>query len=114
MDQGWRAFSADAAGQVRCRQRRADSRFPRRNVGDLRAFARHPESIHRAAQWRLWQHYADAGGAVGVWHEMLPLSDGSYHSLYGNMPPTSIGALRPLRQQAWEMETTATAERQRP
>ena len=84
-----------------------------RSVGDLRAFARHPESIHRAAQRRLWQHYARAGGAVGVWHEMLPLSEGSYHSLYGNMPPTGIGALRPLRQQAWEMETAATADSRR-
>jgi hypothetical protein len=85
-----------------------------RNVGDLRAFARHPESIHRAAQKRLWEHYAGAGGAVGVWHEMLPVSEGSYHSLYGNMPPTGIGVLRPLREQVWEMETVATAERGRP
>jgi hypothetical protein len=75
-----------------------------RNTSELRAFARHPASSHRAAQQRFWQHYAAAGGAVGVWHEMLPLAEGTYHSLYGNMPPTGIGVTRPLRQQAWEME----------
>jgi fumigallin biosynthesis monooxygenase-like protein len=75
-----------------------------RNTGGLQAFARGPGSTHRAAQRRLWQHYAAAGGAVGVWHEMLPIAGGSYHSLYGNMPPTGIGASRPLRQLAWEMD----------
>jgi hypothetical protein len=74
-----------------------------RNAGDLLAFAHHPESPHRAAQRRLWRHYAGAGGAVGVWHEMMPLAGGTYHSLYGNMPPTGIGVTRPVRQHAWEM-----------
>jgi len=73
-----------------------------RTVDDLHAFARHPASTHRAAQQRLWEHYAAAGGAVGVWHEMLPLAEGAYHSLYGNMPPMGIGAIHALRPLAWE------------
>jgi hypothetical protein len=44
---------------------------------------------------------------------MLPLNEGTYHSMYGNMPPTGIGVLRPFRQQAWEMETAVTVERRR-
>jgi hypothetical protein len=75
-----------------------------RSADDLHTFAHHPASSHRAAQQRLWRHYAAAAGAVGVWHEMLPLAAGSYHSLYGNMPPTGIGAMHTLRPSAWDMD----------
>jgi hypothetical protein len=78
-----------------------------RSTGELRAFANYPASPHRVAQRRLWRHYAAAGGAVGVWHEMFSLGGGTYHSLYGNMPPTGIGMTRPVRQQAWEMDAVA-------
>lgn len=80
-----------------------------RSVDDVHAFAHHPASSHRAAQQRLWRHYAAAGGAVGIWHEILPLAEGAYHGLYGNMPPTGIGATRALRPLAWEMDATSSA-----
>ena len=70
-----------------------------RDAEDLHTFARDPDSPHRAAQQRFWRHYAAAGAAVGVWHELLPTS--GPESLYGNMPPTGIGALRDVRPQAW-------------
>jgi hypothetical protein len=68
-----------------------------REIDDLLEFARRPASTHLAAQKRLWRHYAAAGGAVGVWHEILPVPEIAYGCLYGNMPPTGIGALRGLR-----------------
>lgn len=70
-----------------------------RGAEDLHAFARDPNSSHRAAQKRFWRHYAAAGAAVGVWHELLPAC--APESLYGNMPPTGIGALRGVRPLAW-------------
>lgn len=76
-----------------------------RSAGELQAFAHQPASTHRSAQRRLWRHYAAADAAVGVWHEMLPLAEGTYHSLYGNMPRTGIGVSRPLRRQQWDLDT---------
>jgi heme-degrading monooxygenase HmoA len=80
-----------------------------RSKGDVHAFAHHPASSHRTAQRRLWRHYAAAGGAVGVWHEMLPLAAGGYHGLYGNMPPTGVGAMGARGPLAWELDADATA-----
>ena len=70
-----------------------------RDAADLHAFARGPNSSHRAAQKRFWRHYAGAGGAVGIWHELLQAN--APESLYGNMPPTGIGAPRGVRLPAW-------------
>ena len=72
-----------------------------RDAQHLHAFARDPNSSHRAAQKRFWRHYAAAGAAVGVWHELLP--ECAPESLYGNMPPTGIGALRDVRPLAWSV-----------
>ena len=76
-----------------------------RDAEGLRRFARDPDSTHRAAQKRFWRHYAAAGAAVGVWHELLPAS--APESLYGNMPPTGIGALRDVRALAWTVSGPA-------
>ena len=70
-----------------------------RDAQDLHTFARDPNSPHHAAQKRFWRHYAAADAAVGVWHELLPAS--APEALYGNMPPTGIGALRDVRPRAW-------------
>jgi hypothetical protein len=78
-----------------------------RGIDELHEFTRRPASTHLAAQKRLWRHYAAAGGAVGVWHEILPVPGAAYECLYGNMPPTGIGALRGLRPLAWQMDATA-------
>ncbi|WP_194908512.1 monooxygenase family protein [Catenulispora rubra] len=40
--------------------------------------------------------YMRSNGAVGIWHEMLSVRAGSYQCLYGDMPPTGIGAFRGL------------------
>jgi Domain of unknown function (DUF4188) len=76
-----------------------------RDAQDLHTFARDPLSPHRAAQQRFWRHYAAGGAAVGVWHELLPAS--APESLYGNMPPTGIGALRDVRPLAWTVSGPA-------
>ncbi len=76
-----------------------------RDAEDLHTFARDPNSPHRAAQRRFWRHYSAAGAAVGVWHELLPAS--APESLYGNMPPTGIGALRDVRPLVWNVTGSA-------
>lgn len=84
-----------------------------RGSADIHAFVHGRESTHRAAQRRLWQHYADADGAVGVWHEMFPLADRAYHGMYGNMPPTGIGTIRPLVPSTWNVDPAGSQSQPR-
>ncbi|MEY9895071.1 hypothetical protein ABIA35_003106 [Catenulispora sp. MAP12-49] len=67
----------------------------------LHTFARDIDSPHRAAQERFWRHYAAGRAAVGVWHELLTAA--APEALYGNMPPTGIGALRDVQPLAWKV-----------
>ncbi|MEY9857731.1 hypothetical protein ABH935_003339 [Catenulispora sp. GAS73] len=67
-----------------------------RRAGDIRAFSHDESRTHRPAQDRFMARYMRANGAVGIWHEMLSVRAGSYQCLYGDMPPTGIGAFRGL------------------
>jgi hypothetical protein len=71
-----------------------------RDTDDLFGFARRFDGRHRDAQRRHFRHYG-ATEAVGVWHEVMPSREGEYHGLYGNMPPTGMGALRPVHGREW-------------
>jgi len=44
--------------------------------------------------------------AVGVWHELLVSAEGQHQGMYGNMPPTGLGALRPVRPGQWSAQPT--------
>jgi hypothetical protein len=78
-----------------------------RGSDDLLRFAREASGMHRSAQRRFWRHYG-SGGAVGVWHELLPVAAGAHHGVYGNMPPMGLGALGPIRPEPWWLETAAS------
>jgi hypothetical protein len=67
-----------------------------RRAGDIRAFAHDDARTHRPAQNRFWRKYFSGSGAVGIWHEMLSVNKGAYQCLYGDMPPTGLGAIRGL------------------
>ena len=69
-----------------------------RGHDDLRRFARGER--HRSAQRRYWWHYGASDG-VGVWHELIGSPSGQHHAMYGNMPPTGLGALRDVRSEEW-------------
>jgi hypothetical protein len=71
-----------------------------RHVDDLHRFARTAAGPHRAAQRRYWWHYG-ASDAVGVWHEVVAPAAGDLHGVYGNMPPTGLGALQPTGPDQW-------------
>jgi fumigallin biosynthesis monooxygenase-like protein len=77
-----------------------------RSSEDLHRFARQPAGPHRSAQRRFWWNYG-SGAAVGVWHELVVPAEGAHHAVYGNMPPTGLGALHPVRAgQWWARETS--------
>ncbi|MEY9890656.1 hypothetical protein ABIA35_000635 [Catenulispora sp. MAP12-49] len=67
-----------------------------RRAGDIRAFSHDENRTHRPAQDRFTDRFTRSNGAVGIWHEMLSVRAGSYQCLYGDMPPTGIGAFRGL------------------
>ena len=77
-----------------------------RGAEDLHRFARAAAGPHRAAQRRLWWNYG-SGGAVGVWHELVVPAEGAHHAVYGNMPPTGLGALHPVRAGRWWARETS-------
>ena len=74
-----------------------------RRPEDLHRFASDPGGPHRAAKHRYWWHYGSTE-AVGVWHELLISSEGQHQGMYGNMPPTGLGALRPVRPGQWSAQ----------
>ena len=71
-----------------------------RSTDDLHGYARERAGSHRSAQRRYWWHYGASDG-VGVWHELMHSPEGSHHALYGNMPPTGLGAHRTVRTEEW-------------
>ncbi|MEY9849222.1 monooxygenase family protein [Streptacidiphilus sp. MAP5-3] len=68
-----------------------------RRAGDIRAFAHDPQRSHRPAETAFWKRYFAGRGAVGIWHEMLSVRAGGYQCLYGDMPPTGLGAIMGLQ-----------------
>ncbi|MBF9073289.1 DUF4188 domain-containing protein [Streptacidiphilus sp. NEAU-YB345] len=68
-----------------------------RRAGDIRAFAHDAQRAHRPAETAFWKRYFAGKGAVGIWHEMLSVRAGGYQCLYGDMPPTGLGAIMGLQ-----------------
>jgi hypothetical protein len=77
-----------------------------RRTDDLHRFARDATGPHRPAQRRFWWHYGSSE-AIGVWHEVVVTAEGGHHGVYGNMPPTGLGALHPVRDGQWWAQTPA-------
>ncbi|WP_211274233.1 DUF4188 domain-containing protein [Streptomyces chattanoogensis] len=60
----------------------------------LLAYASDQGGEHRPA-WAAFNRRVRAGrGKVGVWHETYAVPAGSYESIYVNMPPFGLGAVR--------------------
>ncbi|AJT64174.3 hypothetical protein T261_2495 [Streptomyces lydicus] len=60
----------------------------------LLAYASDQGGEHRPA-WAAFNRRVRAGrGKVGVWHETYVVPAGSYESIYVNMPPFGLGAVR--------------------
>ncbi|MFD0370054.1 DUF4188 domain-containing protein [Streptomyces sp. NPDC127114] len=64
-----------------------------RRAGDLRAYAGDTGRRHHPAQTAFWRRYFGSNGAVGIWHEIYSVRPGAYQALYGDMPPTGVGAV---------------------
>ncbi|MFJ7067688.1 DUF4188 domain-containing protein [Streptomyces sp. NPDC101115] len=64
-----------------------------RRAGDIRAYAGDAGRRHHPAQNAFWRRYFSSNGAVGIWHEIYSVRPGAYQALYGDMPPTGIGAI---------------------
>jgi hypothetical protein len=76
-----------------------------RRPEELHQFASEFAGPHRSAKRRYWWHYGSTD-AVGVWHELLVSAEGQHHGMYGNMPPTGLGALRAVRPGEWSAQQT--------
>ncbi|MGW1375563.1 DUF4188 domain-containing protein [Streptomyces sp. NPDC002446] len=60
----------------------------------LLAYAGDQGGEHRPA-WAAYNRRARAGrDRVGIWHETYAVPAGSYESIYANMPPVGLGAVR--------------------
>ncbi|MEV5278528.1 DUF4188 domain-containing protein [Streptomyces sp. NPDC052811] len=60
----------------------------------LYAYAHSPEMFHHRA-WAIInrkEHKGKARGHVGLWHETYVVPEGSYESIYADMPPFGLGA----------------------
>ncbi|MFI5710212.1 DUF4188 domain-containing protein [Kribbella sp. NPDC051620] len=58
----------------------------------LQAFANDPGRTHRPA-WTNFFKYAYQGNNVGIYHETYIVPAGHTETIYGNMPPTGLGAV---------------------
>ncbi|MEU4844498.1 DUF4188 domain-containing protein [Streptomyces gilvosporeus] len=64
------------------------------SMDKLLAYAVDQGGEHRPA-WTAYNRRARAGrGKVGFWHETYAVPAGSYESIYANMPPHGLGAVR--------------------
>ena len=60
----------------------------------LYAYATSPDTFHHRA-WAILNRREREGGArrhVGLWHETYVVPDGSYESIYADMPPFGLAA----------------------
>jgi len=67
-----------------------------RSAEELGHFARDQDHPHAAA-CREFNRRIAASGDVGIWHETYVVPADQVESLYGNMPPTGLGAARGQR-----------------
>ncbi|MFJ9405592.1 DUF4188 domain-containing protein [Streptomyces sp. NPDC101393] len=57
----------------------------------LLAYAAAPDKLHRPAWAKINRHLRKSGQHVGIWHETYVVPEGSYESIYGDMPPYGLG-----------------------
>ncbi|MFG2893018.1 DUF4188 domain-containing protein [Streptomyces sp. NPDC048248] len=57
----------------------------------LLAYAAAPDKLHRPAWAKFNRHARDSKQHVGIWHETYVVPEGSYESIYGDMPPHGLG-----------------------
>lgn len=62
-----------------------------RSFDDLERFARSPEAPHLDA-WKTFNARISDSGDVGIWHETYRAAPGMRETIYGNMPPSGLGA----------------------
>lgn len=76
-----------------------------RSFDDLERFARDAADPH-LEPWRRFNRRVAASGDVGIWHETYRVRVSDVETIYGNMPPTGLGAalgvvpVRPGKQSA--------------
>lgn len=61
-----------------------------RSVEQLNAYAKSRDSAHLPA-WRAFNRAVGKSGDVGVWHETYRVKEGTYETIYVNMPPFGLG-----------------------
>lgn len=75
-----------------------------RSFEHLRRYAADRERGHRSA-WLAFYQRSWKDGAVGIWHETYLVPAGSYECVYGNMPPTGLGAAGELVRVGTQKDT---------
>jgi len=80
-----------------------------RSFEELEAFARSPEAPHLPA-WKAFNATVRDSGDVGIWHETYRVARGEREAIYGNMPPSGLGAIGDA-QPVGSTASTATAAR---
>jgi hypothetical protein len=61
-----------------------------RSVEQLNAYAKNRDRAHLPA-WAAFNRAIGKSGDVGVWHETYRIKEGSYETIYVNMPPFGLG-----------------------
>jgi hypothetical protein len=61
-----------------------------RSVDQLNAYAKSRDRVHLPA-WAAFNRAIGKSGDVGVWHETYRIKEGSYETIYVNMPPFGLG-----------------------
>ncbi len=77
-----------------------------RSFDHLEAYARSKEAEHWPA-WVAFNKRIGSGGDVGIWHETYMVPAGRYECVYGNMPPTGLGAVTKLVPASGRKSTAA-------
>jgi hypothetical protein len=62
-----------------------------RSFEELERFARSSDAPHLAA-WKDFNARIRDSGDVGIWHETYRIAAGARETIYGNMPPSGLGA----------------------
>jgi hypothetical protein len=78
-----------------------------RSFEHLESYARSKDGAHWPA-WVAFNRRIGSSGDVGIWHETYLVPAGSYECVYGNMPPTGLGAVAKLVPAAGRKATAAS------
>ncbi len=61
-----------------------------RSIEQLNAYSKNRDRAHLPA-WAAFNRAIGKSGDVGVWHETYRIKEGSYETIYVNMPPFGLG-----------------------